>query len=348
MDAAMLYLQKKARYHRAMNVFAFIPAVSGILFGVYFSLRPKDTSIFSGSEAVFLTLILLGISAMIFLMRYLQTGAIFRQSVPTEPSYDSSFSVSFQTQHAMKSQQNQLDELQSSVIAIQDQIAANSATNQREFSSDQQQEMVDAIKRRIENSATEELILNLKEQAASYFQQSDKIDLIDQSCLRVIERLDKEISTLGRRGNLNLLLGISTTMVGLAVLYLYVSMITVDEINPWMAWVNFIPRLSLVILIEVFAYFFLKLYKSTLYEIKYFQNELTNIELKYVALKTSLVNGDENTSSYVVKSFSKTERNFILEKGQSTVDIEQCKINNESSSSITKAVSEMIKSFKRN
>jgi len=38
-------------------------------------------------------------------------------------------------------------------------------------------------------------------------------------------------------------------------------------------------------LIELFAYFFLKLYKSDLSEIKYFQNELTNVEMRYAAVR---------------------------------------------------------------
>jgi hypothetical protein len=38
---------------------------------------------------------------------------------------------------------------------------------------------------------------------------------------------------------------------------------------------EFSPRLSLVIVVELFAYFFLGLYKSNLQEIKYFQRHST-------------------------------------------------------------------------
>ena len=89
-----------------------------------------------------------------------------------------------------------------------------------------------------------------------------------------------EVSALSRRGNLNLSLGIATTIIGLIILGYFV--LEIDSIpEDKMAFIaHFIPRLSLVVLIEVFAYFFLKLYKSSLSEIKYFQNEMTNAEAK--------------------------------------------------------------------
>jgi len=58
---------------------------------------------------------------------------------------------------------------------------------------------------------------------------------------------------------------------------------TVDE-NLRNSLIYFIFRITLTILIEIFSYFFLKLYKKNLEDIKYFQNEVTNLESKYLAI----------------------------------------------------------------
>lgn len=50
-----------------------------------------------------------------------------------------------------------------------------------------------------------------------------------------------------------------------------------------------LPRLFMIIFTELFVLFFLRLYSKGLNEIKYFQNELTNIELKLVAAGVAYV-----------------------------------------------------------
>ncbi|WP_315983120.1 hypothetical protein [Aliamphritea spongicola] len=75
-----------------------------------------------------------------------------------------------------------------------------------------------------------------------------------------------------------------------------------------------LPRILLVIFLEIFAYFFLRLYKDGLSEIKYFQNELTNLESKLIALETSYLTKNLASINKSVESLLKTERNFVLEK----------------------------------
>ena len=70
------------------------------------------------------------------------------------------------------------------------------------------------------------------------------------------------------------------------------------------------------------------MYKRNLDEIKYLNNERTNIELKLIALETSILNKDDgyDTLSKILIELSKTERNFILKKGESTVEVEKDRI----------------------
>lgn len=90
-------------------------------------------------------------------------------------------------------------------------------------------------------------------------------------------------------------LGILTTVTGLSILGYYVFHAQPSGQDPWLFTTHFLPRLTLVVFIEIFAYFFLRLYKSSLTEIKYFQNEMTNIEAKFIALYIALESDNQET-----------------------------------------------------
>lgn len=76
--------------------------------------------------------------------------------------------------------------------------------------------------------------------------------------------------------------------------------------------------------------FFLRLYKSILADIKYFQNEITNIEAKMLAINVSLISDGNKFLENVVDSLAKTERNFVLSSGQTTIELEREKIDAQS------------------
>jgi pyrroloquinoline quinone (PQQ) biosynthesis protein C len=71
--------------------------------------------------------------------------------------------------------------------------------------------------------------------------------------------------------------------------------------------------------------FFLRLYKTSLDDIKYYQNEITNIESKWLALNAVMEDKDKTLLNIIVDYLSKTERNFILnlKKGDSTLGLER-------------------------
>jgi hypothetical protein len=87
-----------------------------------------------------------------------------------------------------------------------------------------------------------------------------------------------------------------------------------------------IPRLA--VFIEIFSLFFLRLYRAGLDEIKFFQNELTNVETKYAALESALASKNADLTERVIGLLAETERNFLLRKGESTVELERAKIDN--------------------
>lgn len=72
--------------------------------------------------------------------------------------------------------------------------------------------------------------------------------------------------------------------------------------------------------------FFLRLYKVGLDEIKYFENEMTNVEQRQVALSVALLQDDPDLRAKILLDIAKTDRNNVLEKGQSTIELEKARI----------------------
>ena len=158
----------------------------------------------------------------------------------------------------------------------------------------------------------------------------------------MVLRLESEIDRLNRRGGVNLAIGSTIALTGILSLayFLYSAPGIVDGVG---FFIHHLPKLSFVVVVELFAYFFLRLYKNGFDEIKYFQNEITNIEMKVMSLKYVQEFKSEDMIKELAMHLMKTERNFILEKGQTTVSIEKDRLQNLSDSKLTSMISEIIK-----
>lgn len=205
------------------------------------------------------------------------------------------------------------------------------------------QALISDLASKLRTEASTDLLNSLQAKAQELVAQRTHHDMIEEQFAVSAGRLNGELGALGRRGNLNLALGIVTTIVGLSLLgYFVVKTSLQPEQLPTFA-IHFIPRISLVIFVEVFAYFFLKLYKATLSEIKYFQNELTNIEGKFMAVKAAFAVGDSKVIELVIKNLVLTERNYLLKKGETTVQLEQQKRDTELAAEIGKHITDAVK-----
>lgn len=207
-------------------------------------------------------------------------------------------------------------------------------------------DLAKALTHQLESDTVTKLLENLRIRLRESSKKDSQLGDVSTQFSKTFGRLETEIAALTRRGNLNLVLGIMTTVAGLGILAYAVFASKGVSDDPWLLTAYYLPRLSLVIFIQVFAYFFLRLYKSSLAEIKYFQNELTNAELKYIAARLALGSADEGTQGQVIKELSQTERNFILEKGQTTVDLEKERIDHQATRDTIKALSEAVKKSK--
>ena len=203
-----------------------------------------------------------------------------------------------------------------------------------------------------EESETSTESSNLYENDFRYFddlpfhEYLDKVDSWDKKLeyriLKLSERLETQKRTIHKQANVNLTFGIAIAVSGIIALLIIVQMN--NSLNPesLLSKFNYFSRLSLVIFVELLAIFFLKLYKENLNEKRYYQNELTNIELKYLALITARESEEDADMTEVIKDLSKTERNFILKKGESTVHLKNLEIEASQMSNLTDLLSKML------
>lgn len=211
---------------------------------------------------------------------------------------------------------------------------------------------------------SENSIRNIFKDETSILEISIKENLNKQSLKNLfdtmIERLKIEIIEINKRSIYNLIIGGTITILGIIILSFVLfeiknEIITSNNqevIKSYLVIKNFkmediiklIPTFSLILFIELFAYFFLRLYKNGLSDMKYFHNELTNIESKLIAVEVSYITQNTEVMKDALNVLVQTERNFILKKGETTVELERAKSESKNIQDIVKA----IPSFLRN
>lgn len=144
-----------------------------------------------------------------------------------------------------------------------------------------------------------------------------------------------------RRANVYLFLGIVIGLSGISIFSVYFFGMPANP-NPWMI----IPRAGLLLAFEAFAMFFLRLYKASLSEVAFFQNELTTIRSKHAGLHIAVqvaAQHDYKPLMDAVAELLSLDRNSILEKGQSTKNLEEKKIQSKEEVEMLKAASDVVR-----
>lgn len=315
-------------------------------------LMPKFSLLLFKDSFVLYNLFVMGlfvISAAGILMLYLQTGLTSRKGIKgpspdAKAQYDKEIDA---MRNDVKSLRSIVDNVESTMYKqierIHQEIESQRGVDEV-LDEKQKIELVKSITKKIDTEAADEVLAEIREKIAA----AERTDTLTHNVAErfeiIVSRLKEELAALTRRGNLNLVLGMITTAVGLAILGYFVTQFGGEGNKSLVKLMDFVPRLSLVVFIEVFAYFFLRLYKASLAETKYFQNELTNVESKAIALQTSIRQGDTTVISNVIERLAITERNRVLEEGQTTVELEKSKIDKEAISSVFHDIATAIKS----
>ncbi|WP_145929220.1 hypothetical protein [Chromobacterium vaccinii] len=166
---------------------------------------------------------------------------------------------------------------------------------------------------------------------------------VEESFYSIQVRIKDEISSLSRRGNLNLMIGVGTSAVAVGLLVYVVLWDNGGSSTMAEVLAHYAPRVMLSVFIEIFSFFFLKLYSAGLQDIKYYQNELTNLEAKFIALNKAVELKDKTSTAKILISLSLTERNGILKKGETTQDIERLRQSQQNEKELLSALMSLVK-----
>ncbi len=175
------------------------------------------------------------------------------------------------------------------------------------------------------NNIIEELFSKITSQTAQDIKRKERFETINRTIDYSKTRLENEIKALNRKANFNVRIALAVTSI--SIFFIIYSIVSVHEkIDELIKFIYyFIPRLSLLVFTQLLANYFLSLYRTNSNEIKYYQNELTDLEYKSISLKIALLSENEENVGYLLKEIMKTERNKVLKDGETTVELEMHK-----------------------
>jgi hypothetical protein len=322
-EADYKYYESLGRKKNEKALYILVPAISALLASAFLVFSPGNIEIpytlGALANAIFNTkLIFAGIA--VALVAYF-VSVFFSYLKPEMLSYsDKGGKHDFSVEVLLSGYERKLASVEKKFDSIIEKLQSGSISGEI-FSKDEKGEILNDLRNKLEANTFEEYLSRL----TATIKEGHKFKQREDIFIRTISRLELEIQNQSKRGNVNLLLGIFTTVFGVVILGYSVLQAPLFTSGVEIA-AHFLPRISLVIVVEVFAYFFLKLYKQSLDEIKYFQNEMTNIESKYLGLYIATESELEEGVLDSINQLSSTERNFFLDKGQSTAIIELKKI----------------------
>jgi hypothetical protein len=140
-------------------------------------------------------------------------------------------------------------------------------------------------------------------------------------------RLETHVTSLRNASILNLFVGTFIAIAGIVVLSsVFVGIekfgvFTDKKVSPLDFLIfGLLPRVSATLFIQIFAYFFLLMYRSNLADIRYFQNEMSNLDVFGAAISMALRPDLSVTQKAVISALLKTERNRVMGKNQKVIN----------------------------
>lgn len=340
------------RNRRARIVRMILPGLLGVLLFVIQSVLSPMLEYNLSIPIGLLSIVLIGVSAGFVVVTYLQTGFDLSKEIEVEvelanlrePSPHNSFESMLGSlpqvvnDGSPDSLSEELKKLRDEVERLKKEMEKNSYARIGEPDEEYMRHFLEDSAAEVAGKAHSILAAKVNREVKSNF--------IYRRFDECRARLLQEIRDLNRKGNTNLAIGAGISTVGIILLGITLIYEVTESRDMFTLVSHYVPRLSLIILIEVFAYFFLRLYKSGLAEVKYFQNELTNIEAKQISMDAAREASDNALIGVVVTKLADTERNHILTKDQTTVELEKAKLESESKVAFGKFVTDFFQKVK--
>lgn len=137
-----------------------------------------------------------------------------------------------------------------------------------------------------------------------------------------ISRLNSASSTVTIRGFINLLIGIAFAGWALYLLKEAADLFSPAQLGTMSTNSVFYligMRISLGLIITLISYFFLTLYKKSLDDSKYYQNEITNISAFAAALNLTYSSNIAQNKSIVITKLMEVDRNMLMSSTKENV-----------------------------
>lgn len=180
------------------------------------------------------------------------------------------------------------------------------------------------------------------------FKNNIRTEFIINSIITELSPLTKNIQNyidrIQRNSIVNLFIGILGTITAITILA-FAILTNKAFVDFQTFFIHFLPRFTFVIFIQLFAFFFLRLYKNNLEDAKYFQNELTNLTAKSAAIKISYLMGNTEKVYDILKELASIERNFKLLKDETTIGLEKVKLENDLDKSILDQMKDLLAKY---
>lgn len=190
---------------------------------------------------------------------------------------------------------------------------------------------------------TDEFIARIMNEYGDEIVKQGNINKINEELNSLERNISMYIDKLGRGSSINLVIGASTTITAVVILSYFVFEKQVDYTNTSDVLAHYIPRISIAIFVEIFSFFFLNLYKANLSDIKYFENERTNLNSKKLALKFAYIIDDKDSITSILFEFARTERNLRFLRDENNVNFEKLKTEGDDTSDIISIVKSIVK-----
>jgi hypothetical protein len=151
---------------------------------------------------------------------------------------------------------------------------------------------------------------------------TDVLSPLESARLRLLDHIRK----LRNNSVTNLFIGIGIAFVGVIILFSAILQIQqffgkekhIFDTNSFVFYA-LLPKLSVTLLVQIFSYFFLAMYRSNQNDIKYFQNEITLIDSLATAMIAAQRPGSAPNMKLVLAALSKNERNRVMKKSDKLI-----------------------------
>lgn len=233
------------------------------------------------------------VAASVLLLRYLRGDLSLVRRSANELQASGEFVVRDEYADRLSQAEARLQTLQDAIATKVDPVARESV-----------QALHDSLAERLTQTLPDALRQKITDDIARVHSVEHTRELLQQARAR----LSNELAALGRRGNLNLVIGSLTTAVAVALLYQAATTPPPSGTDYVGLLTFYVPRVTLAAFVELFSFFFLKLYRGGLTDLKYFHAEILALELRIAALETASRQGDPQFLAKVVASIADIDR----------------------------------------